>query len=106
MGHLVVVEVAGGGEALAADAALVRLLAAVDPAVRVERRRRREALRADVAHVRPLARVDADVPLQQRGAVEALAAVVARQHLEGQKMDGHIWSHQEYLVTNEISGHN
>ena len=80
MRHLVVVEVAGGGEPLAADAALVRLLAAVDAPVRVERGRRGEPLGADVAHVRPLPRVDAHVPLQQRGAVEALAAVAARQH--------------------------
>ena len=33
--HPVVVEVAGGGEPLAADGALVRLLARVDPPVRV-----------------------------------------------------------------------
>ena len=80
MRHLVVVEVAGGREALAADSALVRLLAAVYPPVRVERRRRGEPLGADVAHVRPLPSVDAHVPLQQRRPVEALAAVVARQH--------------------------
>ena len=66
MGHLVVVEVAGGGEPLSADAALVRLLSAVDAAVRVERGGRGEPLGADVAHVRPLPGVDADVPLQQR----------------------------------------
>ena len=52
MRHLVVVEVAGGGEPLSADAALVRLLAAVDASVRVERGRRGEPLGADVAHVR------------------------------------------------------
>ena len=36
MGHPVVVEVAGCGEPLSADAALVRLLTAVDPTVRVQ----------------------------------------------------------------------
>ena len=45
MCHLVVVEVAGGGEPLSADAALVRLLTAVDPTVRVQRRRRRKTLK-------------------------------------------------------------
>ena len=64
MCHLVVVEVAGCREPLSADAALVRLLAAVDPPVRVERGRRGEPLRADVAHVRPLSGVDAHVTLQ------------------------------------------
>ena len=38
MSHPVVVEVAGGGEPLPADATLVGLLAAVDPAVCVEGR--------------------------------------------------------------------
>ena len=66
MGHLVVVEVAGGGEPLSADAALVRLLSAVDAAVRVERGRRGEPLRAHVAHVWTLTSVDPHVPLQQR----------------------------------------
>ena len=45
MRHPVVVEVAGGREPLAADAALVGLLPAVDPTVRVERGRRRESLK-------------------------------------------------------------
>ena len=45
MRHPVVVEVAGGREPLAADAALVGLLPAVDPAVRVERGGRRESLK-------------------------------------------------------------
>jgi hypothetical protein len=58
----------------------MRLLPAVDPPVRVERRRRREALGAHVTDVRPLARVDTDVTLEQRGTVKALAAVVAREH--------------------------
>ena len=79
--HLVVVEVTGGGEPLAADTALMRLLPTVDPPVRVERGRRGESLVADVAHVRPLPRVDADVSLEQRGPVESLAAVVTREHV-------------------------
>ena len=54
MGHLVVVEVTGGGEALAADAALVGLLATVDAPVRVEAGAGAEALAAHVTHVRLL----------------------------------------------------
>jgi hypothetical protein len=38
--HAVVVEIGGGGEAFAADGALVGLLAAVNSPVRVERTRR------------------------------------------------------------------
>ena len=50
--HAVIVEVGAGGEALATDLALVRLLARVDATVRVERARRRERLAADVTRVR------------------------------------------------------
>lgn len=53
--HPVVVEVGRGGESLAANGALVGLLAAVDPPVGVERARRREPLAAHVAHVGLLA---------------------------------------------------
>ena len=63
MGHLVVVEVAGGGEPLSADSALVGLLARVDAPVRVEAGRGGEPLGADVAHVRTLPGVDAHVAL-------------------------------------------
>ena len=55
MRHAVVVEVGGGCESLAAHGALVRLFAAVDAPVGVERTRRRKALAAHVAHVRLLA---------------------------------------------------
>ena len=51
VGHPMVVEVGRGGESLAADGALVRLLPAVDASVGVERTRRREPFAADVAHV-------------------------------------------------------
>jgi len=55
VGHTVVVKVGRGSEAFAADGALVRLLAAVDAPVRVQRARRRETFAANVAHVRLLA---------------------------------------------------
>ncbi len=54
MSHLVVVEVGGGGEALPANLALVRLLARVDAAVSVERRARAERLPARLTRVRLL----------------------------------------------------
>ena len=49
-----VVEIGRSGESLAANGALVRFLAAVDPPVRVERTRSRKAFAAHVAHVRLL----------------------------------------------------
>ena len=55
VGHLVVVEVTGSSEALAADSALVGLLAAVDAPVGVEAGAGAEALAADVTHMRLLA---------------------------------------------------
>lgn len=54
MRHAVVVEVAAGGESLAAHLALVGLLATVDAAVGVEAAGRREPLVADHTHVRLL----------------------------------------------------
>ena len=81
MGHLVVVEVAGSGEPLAADAALVRLFAAVDAAMGVQARGGGEALAANVADVRPLSGVDSNVAFQQTWSVEGLAAEVAGQHV-------------------------
>lgn len=55
MRHLVVIEVGGRREPLAAGGTLVGLLTAVDPAVRVERRAGGEALAAHLAHVGLLA---------------------------------------------------
>lgn len=52
MSHTVVVEVGRGGEAFAADWALVRLLTRMNPPVRVERAGRGEALAAHIANVR------------------------------------------------------
>ena len=49
-----VVEIGRGGEAFAADGALVRFLAAVNATVRVERTRRRKSFAAHVTHVRLL----------------------------------------------------
>lgn len=63
--HLVVVEIAAGGEAFAADTTLMRLLPAVDPPVRVQTRARAEALGANITDMRSLASVDSDVPLEQ-----------------------------------------
>lgn len=59
---------------------LMRLLAAVDAAVGVEGAGGGEALAADVADVRLLAGVRPQVAPQQRRPVERLAAVLARQH--------------------------
>ena len=50
--HSVVIQVGRSRETLAADGALVRLLAAVDAPVSVQRAGRRETLAAHVANVR------------------------------------------------------
>ena len=73
VGHPVIVEVGGGGEALAASLAPVRLLSGVNPPVRVQAGAGGELLGAEVAGVRPLPCVDPYVPLQQAGSVKFLA---------------------------------
>lgn len=65
MCHSVVVEVAAGCEALATDAALVRLLPAMNTSVRVETRAGRESLLADITNMGPLTGVGPQVPVEQ-----------------------------------------
>ena len=64
MSHLVIVEVGGGREPFAASLALVRLLARVNPPVRVETGAGGEFFITEVTGVGPLSSVDPDVSLQ------------------------------------------
>ena len=81
MCHLVVIKIARSRESLSTDSALVRLFAAVNPAMRVQARRRRKAFAANVAHVRSFAGVNSNVTLQKTRSVESLSAEVAGQHV-------------------------
>lgn len=83
MCHSVIVEVAAGCKSLPADPALVRLLPAVDPPVRVQTGAGGETLLANIADVRPLAGVGPQMAVEQRRTVEAFPAKLARQHLLG-----------------------
>ena len=87
--HLVVVEVGGGREPLAAGFTLVRFLPCVDPPVGVETGAGGELLTAEVTGVRPLSRVDPHVPLQQAGPVELLTAGLTGQQSLGCKFGFH-----------------
>ena len=78
MSHLVVIEVAGGGEPFTTDPALVGLFTAVDSSVSIEAARGRKAFVTYVTYVRPFPCMNPYMPFKKTRTIEGFAAVVTR----------------------------